>query len=169
MLLIVKEQWLWRWIVTSYQTARLKVIHGTWKPWRATRALKDLTPAHQANAFSELVTSSTTSLVHWRCNRHQLHFRTHQWGTALVEWLSNTEKAKHTTEHGYSLSYKVERTSVAHKDRLLSGLCFNGGEKALRWGDIRLLWRLRWLRRLCYHCLRLRSATRIGLLGWKLG
>jgi hypothetical protein len=39
---------------------------------------------------------------------------------APVERLSNTEKAKHTAEAWLLAFYKVERTPVAHKERLLS-------------------------------------------------
>ena len=64
----------------------------------ATEALQDLTPAHQANTFSASLTPPTTSPVRRWHKGHQWHSTTPQWGTALAGWLSNTEKAEHTTE-----------------------------------------------------------------------
>lgn len=70
-------------------------------------------------------------------------------------------------KHGYLRSYKVERTPVAHKDRLLSVFVLTRRKEALCWGHVRLLRGL--LRRLCCGCLLLRSAASIGRWGWELG
>lgn len=88
MLLIRKEQWLWRGIVAPYQTARLKAAHEQWEPRRATQALTDLPPEAQGND-----PGPRDSLCELPCA-----LQPQRWGTALGGWLFNTEKAKHTTE-----------------------------------------------------------------------
>lgn len=131
-----------------------------------TKALKDPTHAHQINADFCIITPSTISLVHgWL----KLDTNCAVWhlseGKDLVEWLSNTEKAK---THNWSMATCFHIKWKEHQWHTRTD-CFQfRGKRALRWGDIRLLRRLRWLRRLCYHCLLLRSATRGGLLGWEL-
>lgn len=48
MLLIWKEQWLWRGIAAPYQTARLKATQEQWEPRRAPQALSELPPGARA-------------------------------------------------------------------------------------------------------------------------
>lgn len=102
MLLIWKEQWLWRGIVAPYQTARLKATQEQWEPQRATQALTDLPPGAQWGCQAPgtpLRPPVCSEDVGKRppCRHSTLQ---PQRGAALGGWLSNTDKAKHTREAG---------------------------------------------------------------------